>query len=568
MTDLTDEEKKEISAQFSTIIAMYAKNPEDIKSIRASFNKIIEKHPQQLQELNQLFQQEFEGPSKPILLSSEQTTKLKAQFHWATVKSTFHRVYSGEGVPIKLHTIDDDQNNYMRLQELSSGNVTLKSTQESEQKFQMVRFNDNQLKARELIYNNDGNLQDVNDKKATTDNAVSKNLKGYKAYVFQNGSLYVEENSGEFNQNGETVTHASLSRGARVDLAGLIKIKEGKIIYIDSYSGHYRPDVLEFYKGLKMLQEKMPNAFSTDCEIGYFDSNHAKAPEMSLEIFMNTMGDLLGEEILDLKSLKLDEKRYFRNLTSIETGLAIKSEELSEKSTTPFSEEEKGNFNKLCSNIYKNNLEGVNESLLLLNPNLLDAKNEDDKTPLMLAVENSNMSMVVLLLQTGANPNIKNNTGKTALMISSQMCGDDQDKIITSLLIIAGANIDSIDDNLWKAEDWAKDCLPEDYLVKKLSLLKESKANHMKYVYEYLSDKQKKIPDPVYVEGMAKLFNEWDKNNHDAFEIFCKNHKSEPNFNQILTKQQELKSVYDVTGLSLTVPPVINPNNNCANYLQ
>ena len=51
----------------------------------------------------------------------------------------------------------------------------------------------------------------------------------------------------------------------------MIEIKEGKIINMNAWSGHYKQNRLDFYNAIKKMEETMPEAFHADANvrIGY-----------------------------------------------------------------------------------------------------------------------------------------------------------------------------------------------------------------------------------------------------------------------------------------------------------
>lgn len=47
----------------------------------------------------------------------------------------------------------------------------------------------------------------------------------------------------------------------------MILIKNGKIGYISDNSGHYQPEEIDMYRGIKKIQKKMPGALDKNCLI-------------------------------------------------------------------------------------------------------------------------------------------------------------------------------------------------------------------------------------------------------------------------------------------------------------
>lgn len=79
------------------------------------------------------------------------------------------------------------------------------------------------------------------------------------------GELYIAEHSEQFSKtSAPTLTHASFLVGRPVEMAGMIKIDDGKITEITDNSGHYVPEPLDMYRGIKALQAKMPGVIADD----------------------------------------------------------------------------------------------------------------------------------------------------------------------------------------------------------------------------------------------------------------------------------------------------------------
>ncbi len=67
----------------------------------------------------------------------------------------------------------------------------------------------------------------------------------------------------------------------------------------------------------------------------------------------------------------------------------------------------------------------------------IDAPNAEGYTPLMVAAQTSNLQMAQFLVETGANPNIRNRYGETAVMLASYHGQTD----MVRLLHLKGADI-------------------------------------------------------------------------------------------------------------------------------
>jgi ankyrin repeat protein len=73
----------------------------------------------------------------------------------------------------------------------------------------------------------------------------------------------------------------------------------------------------------------------------------------------------------------------------------------------------------------------------------INEKNKFEKTPLMLAIEKHNIGLVKLLLIAGANPNIKDNSGKAALYKAVVTQVSEQNLDLLNLLINYKADVNA-----------------------------------------------------------------------------------------------------------------------------
>jgi ankyrin repeat protein len=80
-----------------------------------------------------------------------------------------------------------------------------------------------------------------------------------------------------------------------------------------------------------------------------------------------------------------------------------------------------------------------------------EARDEDDRTPLLAAVAAANAALVAVLLEAGADPNARDADGWTPLHLASQR----RDLRIAWLLVHHGADVNAQDDDgnsvLWRA---------------------------------------------------------------------------------------------------------------------
>ncbi len=94
--------------------------------------------------------------------------------------------------------------------------------------------------------------------------------------------------------------------------------------------------------------------------------------------------------------------------------------------------------------VKRNDLEGL-KSVLDEMPDALDKQDDLGRTPLHWATEESQLDAAELLLEKGANPNIKASTGATPLHLAS----DSELMDMAALLTKHGADLDAVDENGW-----------------------------------------------------------------------------------------------------------------------
>ncbi|MFC1638840.1 ankyrin repeat domain-containing protein [Patescibacteria group bacterium] len=90
----------------------------------------------------------------------------------------------------------------------------------------------------------------------------------------------------------------------------------------------------------------------------------------------------------------------------------------------------------------------------------IDAQNEDGKTPLMNATSYGNISALIALLNAGADPNVVDNNGESALFSAVCINADDSVKLMEPL-IAAGARLDLRNRAGEGIEDRARDLVAE-----------------------------------------------------------------------------------------------------------
>lgn len=87
---------------------------------------------------------------------------------------------------------------------------------------------------------------------------------------------------------------------------------------------------------------------------------------------------------------------------------------------------------------------------LISDPNVLNSQNAEGRTALMFACLNSD-NIVEMLINAGANVNLRTNREETALLLSALHSSTTSNNKIVELLINANADIDATDEYGWTA---------------------------------------------------------------------------------------------------------------------
>ncbi|WP_250310736.1 ankyrin repeat domain-containing protein [Rickettsia endosymbiont of Oedothorax gibbosus] len=199
------------------------------------------------------------------------------------------------------------------LEEIAQAKQTLGGNE-----YPILRMNKTELKNHQLFYDTQSNsLVDNSNQTATTLGKESKHTKNIQAFVMaKDGSLYIGTHKGQYSPIEPTLTHASFLGGRPAELAGMISINEnGKIDMISSDSGHYAPEPLDMYRGIKKLQKLMPEIFTPDSKINYYDKT---THNMKMSEFLEMMekptinGIPLNQELRNERIKQI--KEYTENL--------------------------------------------------------------------------------------------------------------------------------------------------------------------------------------------------------------------------------------------------------------
>ena len=101
---------------------------------------------------------------------------------------------------------------------------------------------------------------------ATTKGLISKNKQHQAAFIVDlAGNIHIRQHN--FGKEKNPFFHASFKDYKSVLTAGMIEIEEGKIIYMNDLSGHYKPTSLDFYNAIKKMKETMPEAFGAKSKV-------------------------------------------------------------------------------------------------------------------------------------------------------------------------------------------------------------------------------------------------------------------------------------------------------------
>ncbi len=172
--------------------------------------------------------------------------------------------------------IAENENYLVQLAQNYDGNIPI------------LKLNKEQRKKYELQYKNH-NLY-LNDKIADSRGKKSKSFANTLAFIMsKSGQLYVGEHlNGRIDPKTKKILfHSSFIEDEPAEMAGMIRIKNGKITMLSNNSAHYTPKALHMYRGIKHLQQKMPNIFVPGCIVNIF--NGANAADINLNEFISYM---------------------------------------------------------------------------------------------------------------------------------------------------------------------------------------------------------------------------------------------------------------------------------------
>lgn len=200
------------------------------------------------------------------------------------------------------------------LQEIATGKRMNYGTE-----YKMLQMDKKTLEEHQLLYQS-GSLVYRKDqaKKASTEGLTSKGEKNLQAFVMgKDGGLYIATHAGRFSPDPSkaTLTHASFLSGVPAELAGMISINgQGKITQISNNSGHYAPDELDMYRGIRKLGMEI---FDPNCRVRIIGGK-----SLRISSFMKGMervqasGKMLHEELRDAR--KSDLKKEIMSISSLD----------------------------------------------------------------------------------------------------------------------------------------------------------------------------------------------------------------------------------------------------------
>lgn len=94
--------------------------------------------------------------------------------------------------------------------------------------------------------------------------------------IGQDTQLYILPN---YTHEGIRLTHDTILKGNNILSAGVVVFRQGKLVYINVASGHYKPDRFKnLQPTLAYFLEKHPGAIHADTQIGNYDKSHPIYP--------------------------------------------------------------------------------------------------------------------------------------------------------------------------------------------------------------------------------------------------------------------------------------------------
>ena len=112
--------------------------------------------------------------------------------------------------------------------------------------------------------------------------------------ITANGAIYF----GNAKTDSEPYVYHDSFTDEETILAGLIEIKNGKIVYIDNCSGHFQPPKSQLYAVLKFL--KMKDVFAVNAEVGYvWETDQVILSKLGLRIVKESLNSFFASYNFD-----------------------------------------------------------------------------------------------------------------------------------------------------------------------------------------------------------------------------------------------------------------------------
>jgi hypothetical protein len=319
--------------------------------------------------------------------------------NWNKTKNILRKSIHSEGFSpvdtVRVRIAEHDE----YLQELSQ-NKQLRKIDDAYQEFKIIKFTPEQLLDRKLIYDN--NFLKLNGNIADTSNQTSKDKIGVQMFVMsKEGNIYIENHQNFLFIDNENINHGSLLDDKPVEMAGLIGITNGKITYISNESGHYKPQDLDIYRGIKHLLKIMPHALDKNCVISIKGKY-----SLNINDFISSMEEIQknGKPLHEnLRNLRID--RYKNYKKKLQTKAFINAIRINDDKT----------FNDLINVVNKDYIlaTSMKNQDHQVTKKLIDRVDEDGNSLLIKSIKQDNLDLMNLLLSNGANTSIKNNNGET-----------------------------------------------------------------------------------------------------------------------------------------------------------
>lgn len=293
------------------------------------------------------------------------------------------------------------------LQEVATGNRTHFGDE-----YKMLQMDKKTLEDHQLLYES-GSLvyrQDQN-KKASTEGLSSKGEKNLQAFVMgKDGSLYMATHTGRFSADPSkpTLTHASFLKGVPAELAGMISInRQGKITKITNNSGHYAPDELDMYRGIKKLGV---DVFDPTCQVIIMGSK-----SLNISSFIQRMeriqasGKMLHQELRDDR--KNEIRKEIMSISSLEHQIDhLLTYKTDQETLSSVFEECFENENIALAERFITKLKDMKKL-----SSFLEAKMDRGYSPMHYIAFKGSMEMFKMALESGADVKVKDRKGRSLL---------------------------------------------------------------------------------------------------------------------------------------------------------